>query len=372
MITLDSLSRPQRALFILLKASIRNKAPEGSFFSFFSESEWKEVYRLAIEHGVMALAFDSVMRLPDEQKPPRSLKMSWAVSVDAVENRYAKQVSAVHDLAAFFKGNNISMLLFKGLSLAQYYSIPSHREFGDLDIYLYGKYKEGSKLLVHQGSKINHKDDKHTALTYKGVPVENHTNFLTLHRYSHLGSLENRLQELCKESLNEYLSDSIIFPVPDFSALYMMCHTIIHFPSSIVIRSLCDWVVFLEINKGRIDFINYKKALADAGLTKISDAITALAVRFLDLNPDSAPDFISNTVLEDKIFLDMVSPLVLRKSNPSVLEILKFKYKLLNTRRWKYELVNPKGYNRFILNSFFFYLFHPRLILQLRKVKNEL
>ena len=369
MIALDSLSRPQQALFILLKASIRDKAPEENFFSFFSESEWKEVYRLAIEHGIMAFVFDSVMRLSDEQKPPRSLKMSWAVSVDAVENRYAKQASAAHDLAAFFKENNISMLLFKGLSIAQYYSIPSHREFGDLDIYLYGKYEEGNKLLVRLGSKKNHNDAKHTALIYKSVPVENHTNFLTLHRYSHLGNLENRLLKLCEESLNENLSDSILFPTPDFSALFMICHTIIHFPSSFVIRNLCDWVVFLESNKGKIDFINYKKALSQAGLTNISDAISSLAVRLFDLDPDSTPDFISDPDLEDKILLDMLNPFVLRKNNPSVWEILKYKFRLLKYRRWKYELVNPKGYNRFILNSIFFYFLHPGLIIQLRRVE---
>ena len=372
MITLEALSRPQQALFILLKSSIRNKVLDESFFLVFSEAEWKEVYRLAVEQGIMAFVFDSVMCLPEDLKPPRSLKLSWAISAEVVEKRYTKQLSAAHDLAFFFRENNINMLLFKGLSFAQYYPIPSHREFGDFDIYLFGKYKEGSELLIRQGLKKNHRDPKHTALTYKGLLVENHKNFLSLHRYSHLKKLENRLLELSDKSLKSSFPDDISFPIPDFNALFMMCHAIIHFPSSLVLRYLCDWSVFLESNKGKIDFINYKKSLSEAGLLKISDAITALAVRFLELSPDAAPDFASDSDLEDKILLDMLNPHLLRSKNPSKWDILKYKFGLLNSRRWKYELVNPNGYRRFILNSIFYYLLHPGLILQFQKVKNEL
>ena len=372
MITLEALNRPQQALFILLKASIWNKVLDESFFQGFSEAEWKEVYRLAVEQGVMAIAFDSMMCLTEDLRPPRSLKLSWAISVEVIEKRYAKQKVVAHDLSVFFKENNINMLLFKGLSFAQYYPIPSHREFGDFDIYLFGKYEEGNELLIRQGFKKNHKNPKHTALTYKGLLVENHKIFLSSHRYSHLKMLENRLLELSDKSLKTSFPDDISFPIPDFNALFMMCHAIIHFPSSLVLRYLCDWSVFLDSNKGKVDFINYKKSLSEAGLLKISDAITALAVRFLELSPDAAPDFASDSDLEDKIILDMLNPNVLRRKKTSIWNILKFKFGLLNSRRWKYELVNPKGYSRFLLNSFFYYLLHPGLILQFQKVKNEL
>ena len=367
MIILEALSRPQQALFILLKASIRNKVLDESFFQGFSEAEWKEVYRLAVEQGVMAMVFNSVMGLPDELKPPRSLKLSWAISVEVVEKRYYKQKAVAHDLADFLKKNNINMFLFKGLYFAQYYPIPSHREFGDLDIFLLGEFEKGNNVLLQQGLKKNHSDPKHTSFTYKGVMVENHTNFLTLHRYSHLGNLEKKLLELCNESLSGNFQGNILFPSTDFAVLYMMCHTILHFPSSFILRNLCDWVVFLEANKGKVDFKKYNKALAEAGLSEISDAITALAVRFFELNQDSAPVYNYNHTLEDKILQEMLNPEVIRKKNPSVWDIIKYKFKLLKSRRWKYELVNPNGYGRFLLYSFFYYLLHPWLILQFKR-----
>jgi hypothetical protein len=224
--------------------------------------------------------------------------------------------------------------------------------------------------LINKGSKKKHSDPKHTSLIYKNIAVENHKNFLSLHRYSHLKKLESRLLELCEMSLKETSANTFLYPIPDFNALFMMCHAIIHFPSTLVLRNLCDWTVFLGANKTDVDFTKYNKTLSETGFSNISDAFTSLAVRFLDLNPDSAPNFASDSNLEDKILLDMLNPIVLRKKNPSIWDILKFKVRLLNSRRWKYELVNPKGYSSFLLYSIYYYLLHPELILQFKKVKN--
>lgn len=40
---------------------------------------------LAVSQGVMALAWDGVMKLPVELQPPLSVKLAWAVAVEAYE-----------------------------------------------------------------------------------------------------------------------------------------------------------------------------------------------------------------------------------------------------------------------------------------------
>ena len=367
MITVDALSRTQKALFVLLKASINNKEPEESLFEDFSESEWKAVYRIAIEQGVMALVFDAVMRLPEKMRPQRTLKLNWAVNVDVLEKRYKHQIAVANDVAKIFREEKMRMILFKGLSLARYYPVPSHREFGDLDIYLFRKYKDGNKTLLQKGAKKKHSDPKHTALSFKGLLIENHNDFLTLHRYPYLKKLNNRLAVLCEKSadLMPY-DDDIQFPSPDFSALFMMCHAVIHFPSSIVLRHFCDFLFFWRANYGIVDISEYKNALADAGLTEIADAFMAITVRFLGLEQELAPAFKSNPELEDKILLNMLNPVVMKKKNHSSLDILKFKYKVLKSRRWKYELVNPGKYGVFIAKSVLYYLFNLKLLFKLK------
>jgi len=371
MITYEMLSRPQRALFVLLNTGLWNRVPEKEFFRGFSESEWREVYRISIEQGVMAIVFDAVMRLPDECKPPRSLKLNWALNVEAQEVRYASQEAVARELSDVLWKDNIPMLHFKGLSLAQFYPIPSHREFGDLDIYLYGKYKEGNQKLIRQGAVKNNDDPKHTSLTYKGISVENHLSLIMFFRYPHLKSLNNNLIELCKESVGNIVSDSIIYPDPDFNAIFVMSHALLHFPSSIVLRHLCDWVVFLEANKDKVDFAKYKMILSEAGLLRAAEAFTALAVRFLGLDQGSAPTFMHDSALEDKILLDILNPFVLQKKNPSPWEIVRFKYRTLKSNRWKYELVNPNRYDIFILHSIYYYLRHPEWFLRLKEKINE-
>ena len=366
MITVDALSRSQKALFVLLKASINNKEPEESFLGDFSESEWRAVYRIAIEQGVMAIVFDAVMRLPEKLRPQRTLKLNWAVNVDVLEKRYKHQIAVANEVTDIFREEKMRMVLFKGLSLAQYYPIPSHREFGDLDIYLFRKYKDGNKKLIQKGAKKKHSDPKHTALSFKGLLIENHNTFLTLHRYPHLKKLNNRLAVLCEKSAGLMPCDNIQFPSPDFSTLFMMCHAVIHFPSSIVLRHFCDFLFFWRANHSNVDISEYKNVLADAGLTEVADAFMAITVRFLGLEQELAPAFKSNPELEDKILLSMLNPVVLKKKNPSSLDILKFKYKVLKSRRWKYELVNPGKYGIFIAKSALYYLFNLKLLFKLK------
>ena len=369
MIIHDILNRSQRALFILLKAGIWNRIPEKDFFLNFSETDWKEVYRLAVKQGVMSLAYDAVMRLPEDLRPPRSLKLNWALNVEAQEKRYAKQETVAIELAEILSKGNIQMFLFKGLSLAQYYPIPSHREFGDLDIYLLGKYNEGSELLLKQGLIKKHDDPKHTSLLYKGISIENHVSFLSLHRHPHLKNLDRKMIELSELQSDKTFPNNILFPAPEFNALHIMSHAILHFPTSIVLRHLCDWAVFLEANNGKIDFVNYKKALSEAGLLKAADAFTALAVRFLELNPEVAPVFNSDSLLEDRILLDILNPLVLQKKNPSPLDIISIKYRILKSRRWKFELIKHNGYCKFIIYSIFLHIRYPELILRLKQTE---
>ena len=38
---------------------------------------WQEIYRLAMQQGVLAIVFDALMTLPSEAQPPKSLKLQW-------------------------------------------------------------------------------------------------------------------------------------------------------------------------------------------------------------------------------------------------------------------------------------------------------
>ena len=65
-----TLYRHERMLFALLRASLHERKTEITLFLDSTDEEWKQCHRLAVSQGVMALAWDGVMRLPAELQPP--------------------------------------------------------------------------------------------------------------------------------------------------------------------------------------------------------------------------------------------------------------------------------------------------------------
>ncbi len=81
----------------LIKASIN-----GSVATIDGVPDWRKIYTIAAQHGVLALVFDAVATLPSEQQPPKSLKMQWIASMANIEQRYNYQRSVAKDLAEQF------------------------------------------------------------------------------------------------------------------------------------------------------------------------------------------------------------------------------------------------------------------------------
>lgn len=86
-----TLYRHERMLFALLRASLHERKTEITLFLDSTDEEWKQCHRLAVSQGVMALAWDGVMRLPAELQPPLSVKLAWAAAVE----RYEKNIFTI-------------------------------------------------------------------------------------------------------------------------------------------------------------------------------------------------------------------------------------------------------------------------------------
>lgn len=93
---------------------------------------------MAADQGVCAVIGDGMERLPEELRPPRELRLRWALTAERQEKRYRRQQEKAAKMAAVFAENGIRLLLLKGLGLSRNYPVPAHRECGDIDIYLFG------------------------------------------------------------------------------------------------------------------------------------------------------------------------------------------------------------------------------------------
>ena len=251
-----TLNTSEQMLFALLRSSLHEKETETNFFQNISEEDWKQCYRLAIEQGVMALAWDGVMRLPKELHPSRSLKLTWAMAVERYEAKYLRYCQIADELSTFYASHGIEMVQLKGVGFSTLYPVPSHREGGDIDIYTYSSDKNmmsdleanalADTLMLEQGIEVEFHSYKHSNFYYKGVPVENHKSFLNVKDIKEAILANKILHRELKPCCVELAEGKVQIPSPAFNALFIAFHAMQHYGSGLALHHLCDWVVILK------------------------------------------------------------------------------------------------------------------------------
>ena len=367
-------------MLALTKAALHGTIPDENLFVNVGETGWTELFELSVVQGVMVLSLNGAMQLPKDLQPSFTLKLRWIAGVEAVEKRYRHCLKTAEELSSRFKENNIRMLLFKGIALSRLYPIPHSREFGDIDIFLCGKAKEGDALLKRITDKECVSSGKHVNFSYRGILIENHHTFLMHNSYKSFRRsevLEKRLMTILAEAgilaepnfdVSGVRDETLLFPPPDFDALFVTLHLLGHLSNRIVLRHLCDLTVLFTAFKGKIDFSLYREALSEAGLLKLADAFISLSIRYLGLNPDYAPPHESDSALEDRFWNDLLNSEVppLPKDNRTLPNVFIHKIRLLKSQYWKHELVFPGQFGKRILFSTFFHLRNPKTIGKLR------
>ena len=66
-----TLCKSEQMLFALLRSSLHEQEVEQVFFHEATDNDWKQCYQTAINQGVMALAWDGVLRLPKSELETR-------------------------------------------------------------------------------------------------------------------------------------------------------------------------------------------------------------------------------------------------------------------------------------------------------------
>ena len=304
------LNTVEQMLFALLRASLHQKETETAFFHSATPAEWKECYLLAINHGVMALAWDGVVRLPSELQPPKALKLNWYVAVEAYEKRYLHYCRTVDELSRLYAEHGIATLQLKGVGFSVNYPVPSHREGGDIDIYTYAAEGSGmtdadanalaDRLMKKQGIRV---DDchsfMHTAFKYKGVPIENHHRLLDIYRYKAGRQVAGWLNRHVSPEWADLVEGKVLTPCPEFNSVYLAFHTFHHYGNGLKLHHLCDWAIQM-IRYG----LSLPKEITDKHFLCGVAALTCLANRLLGTGVLMQ----GGEVLEENILREMLRP----------------------------------------------------------------
>ena len=250
-----------------------------------------EVLNLADSQSTLPLVSKSVLdRCGQKLSPVLAEKLKARVEKCARAHHAANTVIAY--VCEELDRAGIESVLLKGQGIASWYSVPTLRQPGDIDLYVrdYGRACEIISRLFPENSV---ETEKHTAF-HIGGSLE-----LELHKFTEVlpsRRMNSVYQKISDEGTGVDLAPvvlegaSIKTPSDTFNALYIFHHLWHHtLGMGIGMRQLCDWTAFLMSHKGKLDTVKLEKWLRDLHLMDIWQVFGCAAVQALELDPEAVP-----------------------------------------------------------------------------------
>lgn len=305
------MNRPAGMLLALVRNALNGAPVEETLLRDATKDQWEQVIRMAGRQGVCALTFHSVSALPETLRPPRDLYLGWAVNAHHLAERYRQQEAVAGELARLLEKHSLQLMILKGLGTSHYYPCPHLRECGDIDIYLFGRDKEGDRIAREMGLEVREHNAKHSQFVFQGMLVENHRTFLDETLYAMDRRLDRELLSILKRKPCREIrigSGRIWLPPAEFDALFLIRHTAMHFTEGFSLRHLIDWTCFLSVEGPGLNATPFRKHLHGEGLERFAGALTAAACLYLGLPEDKAPLPIRAYRKDASRILDALSP----------------------------------------------------------------
>ena len=239
-----------------------------------SAKDYEKLYACAKQNGVLALCLDGIETLPETVQPAKTLKIQWSANVASIEKRYAQKEQALAMLLETFNQEKIACVVFKGFSISRLYPKPNHREFGDLDIFLFKDYMKGNTALRRKGINVHTDNHHHAQCRVNGVLVENHVSFL----HNSNSSFEKELEQTAQK-VRETQTENPLYLPPLHHAAYVAHHASQHFftnDCNIRLRTICDWAAILQGEGSEWKYSDLKRMLRHTREYRMADMLTTV------------------------------------------------------------------------------------------------
>ena len=343
MATISSITRQR--LFALLRLTLIGGDYSRTLFDRMSNNKWQDVYNAALEQGVLAFAYDGIRKLDEEYQPELDIKVQWAYNVSHIENIYAKQLSSAKKLTTFFAKRGINTMILKGLSLASFYPEPTHRQSGDIDIYLMGDYDKGNEAVKKAGIDLRLDFFVHSEFTVDGINVENHLYFVNPNVNRTGEYVQQALLSLVDNYDNHPTVAGALIPSAEFATLFFARHASWHYARECIkLRDICDWGIMLNHYKNSIESQTILTHLENCGLTRFAAILTTIAEQILGvtlpLHFSERYEALATRVLEDILSFEDEQ----KHSQMNFIRAFALKTRNRISRKWCYDEVVPDSY----------------------------
>lgn len=358
-------SKTEMILITLLKMALHGRFIDGIDWESLSDNDWKECYRLAVNHGVMAVAYDGVQQLHPDLQPSRPVRLSWAVTVSNYEERYERYCKTAAELSELYSGYGIRMVQLKGVGLSSYYPVPAHREGGDIDIFTYSSDKAvmtdseandlADKIMEDMRIDVEKANLKHSNFFFNGISIENHKTFLDIATNPVARQTDMLLNELLRPQETELCGGKymIYTPSPEFNALFLSFHAGQHYCSGFKLHHLFDYACMLK-KYG----LQLSDKITDKKLLRFIHALTSLCNRLFDT------DIIipENEKMTIEVYEQLMHPLFDGSGPKNKIGIFIYKIARLFHTNYKQSKIFSKPLHKVVWHSLIFHIKNPKTV----------
>ena len=262
-------NKHENAFLELVRCGLWGTHPNPAFFKDLTQQDWLTIYNIAGKQTVIGICLTSVMDLPDNLKPPTQLVIQWIGLNRYIEANNKKKIQVWKELDTKLTALGFRPVIFKGLSVAKWYSHPLSRQFSDIDLYIPEKFDEVIQMLKASGVECDHKP-QHDTIEYKGVSIEIHSQIINV------PFKPNFTCSIIEDTIN----GDVPIRTPDVNthSILLLSHAADHFMiPGIGYRFLCDWAVFLKQNHNKINTALVLQEADQMGMRHFVSEFTKLA-----------------------------------------------------------------------------------------------
>ena len=324
---------------------------------------WDVIQDLATQHGLSAVVLDGIEQLPEQQRPPKLFLLEWiGETLQGYEYRYELYQRAITELAAFYNSHGFKMMVLKGYACSLDWPKPEHRPCGDIDIWLFGQQKDADSALAFE-KKLNIDDSlHHTVFAWNDFTVENHYDFINIHRHKTHQGLENVFKQLSEDDTHcvDVYGEKVYLPSPNLHALFLLRHALNHFVSSgITLRQVLDWALFVENHTNEIDWKWFNEMIEKYNMKEFFSCLNAICVEDLGFNAKIFHGVQFSPALKDKVLNDIINPEFDPELPKRLLPKIVYMYKRWRGNAWKYEFCYKENRWSSFWSGLSGYLFKP-------------
>jgi len=281
-------SKEETILFQMLRRSILPQNDAEQLNIDFSEEEWGKLVRITEKHGVFSLLYSLLY----EQLHSMS---RWSEKIEKASTKTVLQQYRLLFLSKYLievlEGEEIPVVLLKGVTIGGYYPVPELRNSGDVDLLLLNMEQEekAKKLLEKCGYQLKEEQFvvHHVCYTTpEGIDIELHTMMAEPFDNDKTNAcLKKAFVEASKQKdVMDVMGVTLPVLRGAFYPYELLLHMLQHFlRSGFGLKLLCDWVMFWQKGLTEEEQELYLNLVEETGIKGFSDVVTLTCIQFLGL-----------------------------------------------------------------------------------------